>query len=161
MTIRARHIVMSKGSATQVTIDRDFQSALLALASQKPGDAVRLFEAVLRVEPEHVGALNLLGVVLTRLGRFTEAEGYLRRALQHTPPSDVPRKDRLRSQAIWMPICFSTRCRSMPIRPRERRAVGRAAAADLHGEKFRGPGRREPADGGRPARAGDAKPRRL
>lgn len=89
MTIRARHIVMSKGSATQVTIDRDFQSALSALQAGKPGDAVRLFEAVLRVEPEHVGALNLLGVVLTQLGRFTEAEGYLRRALQHTPPSDV------------------------------------------------------------------------
>jgi hypothetical protein len=68
MTIRARHIVMSKGSATQVTIDRDFQSALSALQAGKPGDAVRLFEAVLRVEPEHVGALNLLGVVLTQLG---------------------------------------------------------------------------------------------
>src|SRR5689334_16758820 len=88
MTTRARHIVMSKASPQPATIDRDFQSALSALQARKPGDAVRLFEAVLRVEPKHVGALNLLGVVLTQLGRFTEAESYLQRALQHAPPSD-------------------------------------------------------------------------
>jgi protein O-GlcNAc transferase len=80
---------MSKASPEPVAIDREFQSALSALQAGKLGDAVRLFEAVLRVEPKHVGALNLMGLVLTRLGRFTEAESYLHRALQHAPPSDA------------------------------------------------------------------------
>jgi protein O-GlcNAc transferase len=70
-------------------IDRDFQSALAALQARRLGDAARLFDAVLRAEPKHVGALNLMGVVLMQLGRFTEAETYFRRALQYHPPSDA------------------------------------------------------------------------
>jgi protein O-GlcNAc transferase len=73
------------GTAT----NSDFQNALSALQAGKLGDAVRQFDAVLRVEPKHVGALNLMGVVFTQLGRFTEAETYYRRALEHQPPSDT------------------------------------------------------------------------
>ena len=68
---------------------RDFQSALAALQARKLGDALGLFDAVLRAEPKHAGALNLMGVVLTQLGRFSEAETYLRRAVQYHPPSDA------------------------------------------------------------------------
>ena len=75
--------------STNGSIDRDFQSALVALRARDLGNAARLFEAVLRVEPKHVGALNLMAVVLTQLGRFGEAETYFRRALQHHPPSNV------------------------------------------------------------------------
>jgi Tfp pilus assembly protein PilF len=80
---------MSKTSSKPVTIDRDFQGALSALQAGKLGDAARLFDAVLHIEPKHAGALNLMAVALMQLGRFTEAESYFRRALQHAPPSDV------------------------------------------------------------------------
>jgi protein O-GlcNAc transferase len=76
------------GTSTNSVIDSDFQSALAALQAHKLGDAAQLFDAVLRVEPKHVGALNFM-VVLTQLGRLTEAETYFRRALQYQPPSDT------------------------------------------------------------------------
>ncbi len=66
-----------------------FQSALIALQAGNVKDAELLFEAVLRAQPRHVAALNLLGIVQTRLGRFAEAETYLRRALQEQPKSDA------------------------------------------------------------------------
>jgi len=48
-----------------------------------------LLKAVLGMQPTHIGALNLLGVVLMQLGQFAEAEGYLRRALEQQGRSDV------------------------------------------------------------------------
>jgi protein O-GlcNAc transferase len=66
-----------------------FVRAVAALNAGNADEAARLFTAVLRKEPRHVGALNLLGVVLTRLGRFAEAESCLRRALQEQPGSDA------------------------------------------------------------------------
>jgi protein O-GlcNAc transferase len=80
---------MSTASSTKGVVDRGFQNALSALQARRLGDAARLFDAVLRAEPKHIAALNLMGVVLVQLGRFTEAESYLRRALQHAPPSDA------------------------------------------------------------------------
>jgi protein O-GlcNAc transferase len=65
------------------TSNRNFQGALSALQAGKLGDAEHLFKAVLHAEPTHVGALNLMGVVLSQLKRFAEAENYFRRALQH------------------------------------------------------------------------------
>jgi hypothetical protein len=56
---------MTKASPKLVRVNRDFQSALTALQASKLGEAVQLFNAVLCVEPNHVGALNLMGVVLT------------------------------------------------------------------------------------------------
>ncbi|MFZ0148288.1 MAG: tetratricopeptide repeat protein [Xanthobacteraceae bacterium] len=75
-------------ASTNSDINRDFQGALSALQARKLGDAARLCDAVLRVEPKHAGALNVMAVVLTQLGRFAEAETYFRRAVQHHPPSD-------------------------------------------------------------------------
>ena len=75
--------------STNRAVDRDFQSARAALQARNLGEAVRLFDAVLRAEPKHVGALNLMGVVLTQIGRVAEAETYFSRALQYHPPSNV------------------------------------------------------------------------
>jgi len=62
---------------------------LAALQAGNIKDAERSLKVVLRTQPRHVAALNLLGIVLTRLGRFAEAETYLRRALEEHPNSDA------------------------------------------------------------------------
>jgi tetratricopeptide (TPR) repeat protein len=67
--------------------DRGFAEAMLALQAGKLGDAERLCNAVLRGEPKHVEALNLLGVVLGRLGRNAEAVASFDRALVAAPDS--------------------------------------------------------------------------
>ncbi|HEV3119501.1 MAG TPA: tetratricopeptide repeat protein, partial [Gemmataceae bacterium] len=67
---------MNRASTKSVTNDRNFQGAVAALQLGNLNDAERLFEAVLRAEPKHVGALNLMGVVLTQLRRFSDAESY-------------------------------------------------------------------------------------
>ncbi len=65
------------------------QRGLLALRAGNLDDARRLFDDVLRVQPRHVGALNLLGIVLIQRGRFAEAENYLRLALKENATSDT------------------------------------------------------------------------
>jgi protein O-GlcNAc transferase len=75
--------------ATTLADNEVFQRALAALQSGNVKDAERLFKAILRTQPRHVAALNLLGIVLTRLGRFAEAETYLRQALQEHAGSDA------------------------------------------------------------------------
>jgi Tfp pilus assembly protein PilF len=60
-----------------------------ALQAGKLNNAERPFKSVLRAEPEHVGALNRMGVVLTQSKRFAEAENYFRRALQQQEQSDA------------------------------------------------------------------------
>jgi protein O-GlcNAc transferase len=74
-------------SIEPASINREFQEAMAALQAGKLGDAERLCKAVLRTEPKHVEALNLLGVVLGRLGRNTEAIASFDRALAAAPNS--------------------------------------------------------------------------
>ena len=83
--LQSRHTDVAK----PITNNRDFQSAMAALQLGKFEDAERLFKTVLRVEPKHFGALNLIGVVLMQCGRFAEAENYFGRALQQNPRSDA------------------------------------------------------------------------
>lgn len=71
------------------SIDKAFQRGLAALQERRPSDAVKAFEDVLRREPRHAGALNLLAIVLTQAGQFQAAEGYLQRALRENPGSDA------------------------------------------------------------------------
>jgi len=52
-------------------------------------DAERHFKEVLRHEPKHVAALNLLSVLLTHLGRCAEAEPYIKLALKLNSNSDA------------------------------------------------------------------------
>jgi protein O-GlcNAc transferase len=65
------------------------QRGLLALRAGNFDDAERLFNDVLHVQPRHIGALNLLGIVLIQRGRFAEAENYLRLALKENATSDA------------------------------------------------------------------------
>jgi predicted O-linked N-acetylglucosamine transferase (SPINDLY family) len=65
------------------------QRAMAALQARNFTDAERLFKEVLRVQPKHVAALNLLGIVLLQTGRFAEAETFLRQALNEYPKSDA------------------------------------------------------------------------
>ena len=66
-----------------------FQSAITALQLGKLRDAEPLLKAVLGMRSTHVGALNLLGVVLMQLGQLAEAENFLRRALEQQGSSEV------------------------------------------------------------------------
>jgi Flp pilus assembly protein TadD len=47
-----------------------FRYALAALQAGKANDAERLFKELLSVDPKHVAGLNLLGILLTKLGRL-------------------------------------------------------------------------------------------
>ena len=69
--------------------DETFRYALAALQAGKANDAERLFKELLNVDPKHVAGLNLLGILLIKLGRFEEAESYLGRALKENATSDT------------------------------------------------------------------------
>ena len=69
--------------------EKTFQDALGALNGRNFADAERLFHRVLKQEPAHIGALNLLTVVLMSTGRFTDAEGFIAKAVRLNPGSDV------------------------------------------------------------------------
>ena len=69
--------------------DDDFQRGLVALRAGRLNDAERLFKAVLRAQPLHLGALNLIGAALIQLKRFAEAESHLFQALGRHPISDA------------------------------------------------------------------------
>ena len=78
---------MSKASSQSVASDREFAEALSALHVGKLNDAERLLKTILRGEPKHIEALNLLGVVLGRLGRNNQAIASFDRALVLAPNS--------------------------------------------------------------------------
>lgn len=63
-----------------------------ALESLQNGDLVgaqRHFEKFLRLQPTHIGALNLIGIVLISLKRDQEAEKFIRKAISLNSGSDV------------------------------------------------------------------------
>jgi predicted O-linked N-acetylglucosamine transferase (SPINDLY family) len=66
-----------------------FAQATAALQNNNFLDAERHFKDVLRREPKHIGALNLLSVLLTRLERYAEAERYIKSAAKLRPDSDA------------------------------------------------------------------------
>jgi protein O-GlcNAc transferase len=69
--------------------DQIFQQAIAALNARQFADAERLFRRVLGSQPDHVGALNLLTVVLMNKGRFSEAETFIAKAVALGGASDV------------------------------------------------------------------------
>lgn len=69
--------------------EKTFQDALGAFNLQKYEDADRLFRKFLKSHPSHVGALNLLTIVLIRMQRFAEAEPFIARAVKLDQSSDV------------------------------------------------------------------------
>ncbi len=66
-----------------------FQSAFAAFQQGRLGDAERDLRRILRRAPDHVGALNVLAIVLVTLKRHAEAEPHLKAALRLQPRSDV------------------------------------------------------------------------
>ena len=67
--------------------NEDYERGLSALHAGNLKEAERLLQAVVRAEPKHVAALNLLGVVFGRLGRNAEAVASYDRALAAAPDS--------------------------------------------------------------------------
>jgi protein O-GlcNAc transferase len=80
---------MGQSLAANLTADGTFQRALAALQAGNDQDAELLFKKVLGSQPKDLGALNLLALVLSRLGRFAEAENYFRLALAENTKSDA------------------------------------------------------------------------
>ena len=66
-----------------------FSRAIDAFHAGNAVQAERLFKKLLTASPRHVGGLNLLGALLTQLGRWGEAELYLKRALRENTNSDA------------------------------------------------------------------------
>ena len=66
-----------------------FCQAVSAMRAGNIGGAERAFKDALRLQPRHIGALNLITVLLTTLGRFEEAEHYVTLALNEDRTSDV------------------------------------------------------------------------
>lgn len=69
--------------------DDIFQRATTALRVGKFAEAERDFRKLLKAQPRHVGALNLLGIILVQRGKFAEAEPFVKRALHESPNSDA------------------------------------------------------------------------
>ncbi len=71
------------------SIDESFGRAMASFRTGNLGDAEQNFKDVLRQDPRHLAALNLLGIVLTHVRKYDEAEPYLKTALQLNPNSDA------------------------------------------------------------------------
>jgi protein O-GlcNAc transferase len=69
--------------------EKIFQDAFGAFNLQKYEDAARLFKKFLKSHPSHIGALNLLTIVLMRMERFADAEEFIARAVKLNQSSDV------------------------------------------------------------------------
>src|SRR5438034_1031196 len=66
-----------------------FKHAIDAFRAGRLDDAERHFKALLVLQPRHVAALNILGVLLASQHKFSEAEPYLRAALKLNSSSDA------------------------------------------------------------------------
>ena len=69
--------------------EKVFREALGAFNTRKYDDAERLFRKFLKSHPSHIGALNLLTVILMAMERFAEAEPFIARAVKLNQDSDV------------------------------------------------------------------------
>jgi predicted O-linked N-acetylglucosamine transferase (SPINDLY family) len=78
-----------KAAPSGAEVNSLFAEGLAAFQAQRLPEAEKRFQKVLRRQPDHLGALNLLGIVLAQQGRYAEAETSMRRALAIQPRSDV------------------------------------------------------------------------
>lgn len=65
-----------------------FDSAIAAFQAGRLDEAERYFKQLLAREPRHLGALNILGVLLASQHKYAQAEPYLREALSIQASSD-------------------------------------------------------------------------
>jgi predicted O-linked N-acetylglucosamine transferase (SPINDLY family) len=66
-----------------------FRRAISAFQHGRLEEAERSFRQLLRKEPSHLAALNILAIVLTTLKKYAEAERHLRAALKINATSDA------------------------------------------------------------------------
>ena len=104
-------------------MDEDFRRAVSALQAGDMRDAEARFKKVLSKHPLHPGALNLLAVVLTQLGRFEEAERTVKLALKESAGSDATFYNygiilkSLRRPEEALDVHSEEMCRSCPVQP--------------------------------------------
>ena len=72
-----------------VSVEEFFTRAIASFQAGRLEDAERCFTEVLQYDPKHIAALNLLGILLTHVKRYSEAERVLRSALNINSKSDV------------------------------------------------------------------------
>jgi Flp pilus assembly protein TadD len=65
----------------EVSDDRILDQAIASYKAGHFSDAERLFGIFLVRQPNHVRALNLFGILLTRIGKYEEAEPRIRQAI--------------------------------------------------------------------------------
>jgi predicted O-linked N-acetylglucosamine transferase (SPINDLY family) len=65
------------------------RDGITALNHRKWSDAEKLFNSVLKVQPNHIAALNLMTVTLMKMERFAEAERFVSTAIRLHAHSDV------------------------------------------------------------------------
>ena len=65
-------------------VDDLFGRASAALRVGNLAEAEHLYKSVLRAQPHHLGALNLLGILLIQVGRDDDAERSIRTCLGTT-----------------------------------------------------------------------------
>ena len=66
-----------------------FKNAIASFQQGRPDDAERMLKQLLRKEPRHLAALNILAIVLTTQKRYGEAEPLLASALRINSTSDA------------------------------------------------------------------------
>src|SRR5437763_17099332 len=74
----------AKGSKPMpgLPLEQIYADALAALQQGSLDLAEQRFKSLLAAQPDHLGALNLLGIVLLRLGKAEEAERCLGKAIR-------------------------------------------------------------------------------
>ena len=74
---------------TLSTNDDTIGQAIALFRAGNLNQAELYFKKVLQIQPTHLGALNLLGVLMMQLGRYSEAERHIKAALELNPNSDA------------------------------------------------------------------------
>ena len=71
------------------SVENIFEKAATSIREGRLVEAEGQFKRVLEYQPKHVAALNLLAVLLTHLKRYSEAEHYVKSAIEVNSSSDV------------------------------------------------------------------------
>jgi Flp pilus assembly protein TadD len=66
-----------------------FRQACAAFQAGNLVEAEDLYRKLVRAQPDHLGALNFPGILLTRLGKFGEAERFISSTLRINDGSDA------------------------------------------------------------------------
>src|SRR5256885_3769938 len=84
-TMAARASVCRRARSARMTIHTEFDRALRLHQEGKLREAYFRYDAILKAEPAHAGALHYSGVVLYQAGKLPEAAERIRAALAVDP----------------------------------------------------------------------------